>query len=120
MSGRRTGGTWGATIVGALGLVLLATPAAAQDKAQVERGMKVYAAQKCHVCHSIADKGQKKGPLDDVGARLSEEELRLWLVDALGMTKKTKSTRKPFMKNYSHLPKDDIEALVAYMKTLKG
>lgn len=111
---------WRVIVGGVLGLALSAAPAAAQDKAQIERGIKVYAAQKCHVCHSIADKGQKKGPLDDVGTRLSAEELRLWLVDAIGMTKKTKSTRKPFMKNYKHLPKEDIEALVAYMKTLKG
>jgi mono/diheme cytochrome c family protein len=104
----------------ALSVALLASPAAAQDKAQIERGIKVYATQKCHVCHSIDGKGQRKGPLDDVGARLTEEELRLWLVDAIGMTKKTKSLRKPFMKNYGHLPKEDIEALVAYMKTLKG
>jgi mono/diheme cytochrome c family protein len=110
-----------------LGLMLAASSAGAQDKAQgapdkaqIERGMKVYAVQKCHVCHSIGDKGQKKGPLDDVGLRLTEEELRLWLVDARGMTKKTKSTRKPFMKNYTHLPKEDIDALVAYMASLKN
>jgi mono/diheme cytochrome c family protein len=110
----------GFSVALALGVALLASPVAAQEKAQIERGMKVYAAQKCHVCHSIDGKGQRKGPLDDVGARLTEEELRLWLVDAIGMTKKTKSMRKPFMKNYGHLPNEDIEALVAYMKTLKG
>lgn len=102
-----------------LGLVLLASTASAQDKAQVEHGMKVYAAQKCHVCHSIEGKGQKKGPLDGVGSKLTEEEIRLWLVDAPGMTKKTKSTRKPLMKNYKHLSQEDIEALVAYMVSLK-
>jgi mono/diheme cytochrome c family protein len=108
------------TVGGALlAFVFLATPAAAQEQAKIERGMKVYTAQKCHTCHSIAGKGAKKGPLDEVGAKLSEEELRLWLVDAVGMTKKTKSTRKPFMKNYKHLPKEDIDALVAYMQSLK-
>lgn len=96
-----------------------AWPAAAQDKALVERGMKVYAAQKCRVCHSIEGQGAKKGPLDGVGSKLSEDEIRQWLVDAPGMTKKTKATRKPLMKNYSHLPKDDIDALVAYMMSLK-
>jgi hypothetical protein len=35
------------------------------------------------------------------------------------MTKKTKSTKKPVMKNYAKLPKEDVDGLVAYMMTLK-
>jgi hypothetical protein len=34
------------------------------------------------------------------------------------MTAKTKAPRKPEMKNYT-LPKEDLEALVAYMASLK-
>jgi len=94
-----------------------AATAAAQD-AKVARGEELYAAQKCGLCHSIGDKGNKKGPLDGVGARLSSDELRQWLVDARGMTAKTGAPRKPEMKNYA-LPKDDVDALVAYMTTLK-
>jgi mono/diheme cytochrome c family protein len=99
--------------------LLAAGEAQAQDKAKVEHGIKVYAAQKCNVCHSIAGKGAKKGPLDEVGSKLSEDEIRAWIVDAPGMTKKTKATRKPLMKDYSKLPKDDVDGLVAYMMTLK-
>lgn len=102
-----------------VGLIALAPPLAAQDKAQIEHGQKVYAAQKCSVCHSIEGKGAKKGPLDGVGSKLTEEEIRLWLVDAPEMTKKTGATRKPVMKSYKHLPKEDIDALVAYMQSLK-
>lgn len=91
----------------------------AQDKAAIERGQKVYAANKCHTCHSIAGKGAKKGPLDEVGSKLSEDEIRQWIVNAPEMTKKTKATRKPLMKNYAHLPKEDVDGLVAYMLTLK-
>jgi mono/diheme cytochrome c family protein len=91
----------------------------AQDKAQVERGTKVYAAQKCSVCHSIAGQGKKTNPLDGVASKLSEPEIRDWIVNAAEMTKKTKSTKKPVMKNYSKLPKDDVDGLVAYMMTLK-
>jgi mono/diheme cytochrome c family protein len=89
------------------------------DKAAVERGQKLYVSQKCSQCHSVAGKGNKKGPLDDVGSKLTEEEIRQWLVSATEMTKKTKSTRKPLMKNYDKLPKDDIDAMVAYLQTLK-
>jgi mono/diheme cytochrome c family protein len=92
-----------------------ATSAAAQD---VKLGEKVYTDQKCSVCHSIAGKGNQKGPLDDVGSRLSADELRLWITDATEMQKKTKATRKPLMRDYK-LPKEQLDALVAYMQTLK-
>jgi mono/diheme cytochrome c family protein len=99
--------------------LFLSVQAQAQDKAVIERGTKVYAAQKCGVCHSIEGKGAKKGPLDGVGTKLSAEEIRQWIVDAPEMTKRAKATRKPVMKNYAHLPKDDVDALVAYLGTLK-
>jgi mono/diheme cytochrome c family protein len=102
-----------------LGFALSARAAGAQDTAKIDHGIKVYAKQKCNVCHSIEGKGAKKGPLDGVGSKLTEEEVREWLVNAPEMTKKTKSTRKPVMKNYKHLPKEDVDALVAYMMSLK-
>jgi mono/diheme cytochrome c family protein len=94
-----------------------AATAAAQD-AKVALGEKVYAAQKCAMCHSIGDTGNKKGPLDGVASKLTAEELHAWIVDAKGMTTKTKATRKPLMREYK-LPKEDVDALVAYMMTLK-
>lgn len=103
-------------ILAAAALVLVANVASAQDK--VARGAAVYAEQKCQLCHSIAGKGNVKGPLDAVGTKLSAADLKAWIVDAKGMTVKTKSTRKPDMKNYT-LPEADVDALVAYMATLK-
>lgn len=46
------------------------------------------------------------------------DELRGWIVDAKGMTAKTNAPRKPFMNNYS-LPKEDLDAPVAYLASLK-
>ncbi len=104
----------------ATGLIILsvaaAAPAAAQDAKA--RGEKVYADQKCSLCHSIAGKGNAKGPLDDVGNKLSQDEIRAWITDAKGMTAKTKAPRKPEMKAYT-LPKEDVDGLVAYLSTLK-
>ena len=92
--------------------VVLGLPAvaAAQDKALIERGVKVYADQKCGVCHSIDSKGNVKGPLDSVGSRLSADELREWMVHPAEMTKKTKAERKPPMRAYPNLPKEDLDA----------
>jgi len=90
---------------------------AAQDTA---RGEKVYAAQKCSTCHSIAGKGNAKGPLDDVGTKLTADEIRAWIVDPVAMTKKTNATRKPLMTaKYKNLPKEDLDALVTYLASLK-
>ena len=102
-----------------VGMVLgggFAATAFAQSPAA--RGEAVYAEQKCSTCHSIGDKGNKKGPLDGIGAKRSEADLRAWITDAKGMTAKTKATRKPEMRAYT-LAKDDVDALVAYMQTLK-
>jgi mono/diheme cytochrome c family protein len=72
------------------------------------------------LCHSIAGKGNAKGILDDVGSKLKAEEIREWLTDPVGMAAKTKATRKPAMPaKYASLPKDDLDALVAYLSSLK-
>jgi mono/diheme cytochrome c family protein len=102
------------TVVLCLGV---AAAAAAQD-AKVTKGQQQYTDQKCTLCHSIGDKGNKNGPLDGVASKLSADEIRSWISDAKGMTAKTKATRKPEMKAYA-LPKDDVDALVAYLMTLK-
>ena len=93
--------------------------AAGQDDA-VKKGQQVYTAQKCQTCHSIAGKGGKQSPLDGVGKKLSADEIRQWIVNPTEMTKKTGSTKKPPMPNkYSKLPAADIDALVAYLASLK-
>jgi len=98
---------------------MAARPAMAQDDA-VKKGQQVYAAQKCQTCHSIAGKGKTTNPLDGVGKKLSADEIKAWIVTPTEMTKKSGSTKKPPMPNrYSKLPAADIDALVAYMSSLK-
>jgi mono/diheme cytochrome c family protein len=94
----------------------VASLASAQDAKA--KGEKVYTDQKCSLCHSVAGKGNAKGALDGVGSKLSADEIRNWITDAKGMTAKMKTTRKPDMKAYT-LPKDDVDALVAYLSSLK-
>jgi mono/diheme cytochrome c family protein len=94
--------------------------AARQGDAQIKRGQEIYAAQKCGVCHGIAGKGSKQNPLDGVGARLSADEIQQWITHPAEMTAKTKSAKKPPMPaKYTNLPAADLDALVAYMQSLK-
>ena len=102
----------------ALALSVAAPRAAAgQDAA---KGEQVYAAQKCQVCHSIAGKGSKTNPLDGVGSKLSASDIRQWITMPAQMTAQTKSTKKPPMPaKWSSLPAAELDALVAYMQSLK-
>ncbi len=100
----------------------LAAPVAAtaQDAAQIKRGAEVYAAQKCQVCHAIAGKGSKTNPLDGIGTKLSAADIRRWITHPDEMTAKVKSTKKPPMPaKWATLPAADLDALVAYLQSLK-
>jgi mono/diheme cytochrome c family protein len=104
-------------IVAAVVVVGLPCVAAAQDAA---RGEQVYAAQRCQGCHMFGGKGNKNSPLDGVGARLSAVDTKEWIVDPVSAAAKHKSTKKPLMpKTYAKLPAADVDALVAYMQSLK-
>ena len=94
-----------------------AMTAAAQD---VKKGQEVYTAQKCQTCHSIAGKGGKASALDGVGAKLSAEDIKQWITHPKDAATKAKSTKKPLMPaKYASLPPADLDALVAYMASLK-
>jgi mono/diheme cytochrome c family protein len=96
------------------------TPLMARDAAQVEQGAKVYTSQKCQMCHAIAGKGNKSNPLDGVGAKLSADDIKQWITHPKEMTEKAKSTKKPPMPaKYASLPAADLDALVAYLQSLK-
>jgi mono/diheme cytochrome c family protein len=98
-------------------IVCAAAPASAQGAA--EKGAAVYAAQKCATCHALDGKGMAKGPLDGVGSKLSADEIRAWIVTPAEMTKKANATRKPPMRAYASLPKEDLDALVAFLASKK-
>ena len=103
-------------------LLTAGTPAlrAGQDDALIKKGQEVYTAQKCQMCHSIAGKGNKNNPLDGVGAKLSADEIRQWITHPIEAAAKAKSTKKPPMPNkYSKLPAAELDALVAFMQSLK-
>jgi mono/diheme cytochrome c family protein len=90
---------------------------AAQGKAA--EGEKIYAREKCSMCHSINGKGNVKFPLDGVGSKLKPEEIREWIVNPKGQTAKLQTKPAMAMKSFANLPKEDVDALVAYLETLK-
>ena len=102
----------------ALGVLLAPSLAAAGQDAK--RGEQVYTAQKCQGCHNIAGKGYKANTLDGVGKKLSAADIKAWIMTPKEMATKTKATGKPPMPDrYAKLPAADVDALVAYLQTLK-
>jgi mono/diheme cytochrome c family protein len=94
--------------------------ASAQDAALIKKGKQVYDAQKCSTCHNIAGKGGKSSTLDGVGKKLSAADTKEWILHPVEMAKKTSSTKKPVMPaKYTGLPAADVDAMVAYMQSLK-
>ena len=107
-----------ATVLAAVITLGCAAAASAQDAKA--KGEAAFTAQKCSLCHSIAGKGNAKGSLDDVGTKLKADEIHDWIVKPAEMATKAKADRKPAMPaKYASLPKDDIDALVAYLSSLK-
>ena len=108
-------------LIGMMSVFVLAAFAGVASAQDTAKGAKVYADQKCSLCHSIAGKGNPKGSLDGIGSKLKAEEIHQWIVDPVGMTEKAKATRKPPMPaKYKTLPKEDLDALVAYLASLKS
>ena len=101
--------------------ILVAAPGLARSAgAQADKGMAVFAEQKCTQCHSVAGRGNKKGALDDIGSKLTPAQIREWIVDPVAMTAKTQPppTRKPAMKKKA-MPAGDVDALVAMLAAMK-
>ncbi len=84
-----------------------------EEGARVARGRQLFREVGCTGCHSAEWEGSRRLPLDGVGSRLSADTLRLWIVDPRSVDP---GVRKPA---YDDLPSDEVEALVAYMRSLE-
>jgi mono/diheme cytochrome c family protein len=103
----------------AVAAFVLTSSGSAFAAGDAKKGEALYGTQKCSMCHSVAGKGNKKYPLDGVGAKLSAADIKEWLInpDAQHAKKGDKPVMK--MKSYKSLSADDIDSLVAYVQTLK-
>ncbi|MDE3054881.1 MAG: cytochrome c [Gemmatimonadota bacterium] len=75
----------------------------------VARGRAVYQAQRCGRCHSLGGEGNPAHPLDGVGARLVERDIRKWIVAPQEMNPRVAK------RGYA-LPAGELDALVAYLR----
>ena len=101
-------------------VALSGTGLLAQDAKKIADGKKLYDTKECAKCHSIAGKGSKISPLDGVGTKLSEADIKHWIVNPTEM--EAKLEKKPKVKMSSKkvaLTDPEVDAVVAYMLSLK-
>ncbi len=88
------------------------------DQTKIKQGASVYAREGCAKCHFLAGKGGNSShPLDGVGTKLSVEQIRVVLLtpEARGGNQKPAKG----MPAYAKLSQTDLNALVAYVSSLK-
>ena len=100
----------------------LTTGLLAQDAKQADAGKKIYESKECSKCHMINGKGNKIGKLDGIAAKVSAADMKKWLTAPAEM--EAKLDHKPKVKmsskiNEMALKPAEIDALVAYLQTLK-
>lgn len=93
-----------------------AAPAAQE---QIARGREVFARQDCSGCHSVAGKGSPRSPLDGVGSRRDREELRAWVVADESVQAELSPRAIAAKQDYAQLPDIEIDALLAYLGSLR-
>jgi mono/diheme cytochrome c family protein len=110
-------GLTGVLLVSGMSLAAAGTPAG-QDAAKIEAGKKVYDANKCMTCHAIDGKGMKKYPLDGIGTKLTADDIKKWIATPAEMEAK-QAVKQPLKMKAFKLAPADLDALVAYMGSLK-
>jgi len=94
---------------------------APQDAAKIAAGKKAFDTQKCGTCHKLGGKGgTMASSLDGVGKKLSEADIKKWLTAPAEMEAKLPAKPKVSMAaTAKKLTPADVDALVAYMASLK-
>ncbi len=89
------------------------SPSHVQDQIDLEMGRILFQALRCPDCHALSGKGNRRPSLDGIGGRLSEEEMRTWILAPREMDPEVV---KP---DYSYLSRGQVDLLVRYLKSLE-
>jgi mono/diheme cytochrome c family protein len=84
----------------------------------VEEGRAVYEARRCARCHAVSGMGNRRSPLDGVGARLSPREIRGRILAAPEQREALPGYAAAAKEQYQQLPARDLDALVAFVISL--
>ncbi|MBE9535147.1 MAG: cytochrome c [Proteobacteria bacterium] len=100
-------------------------PSAVLSEPDVEKqvlmaaGRRVFEAQRCARCHSIAGEGNPRNPLDGVGERRTVEAIRQWILAPAELKDQLPARSFQAKQAYRNQPPEDLDALVAYLQSLR-
>jgi len=87
-----------------------------EKQALIAAGRRVFVAQGCARCHSIAGEGNPRSPLDGVGERRTAEAIRQWILAPAELKDQLSAWAFQAKQAYRNQPAEDIDALVAYLQ----
>lgn len=93
-------------------------PSDAEMAALVALGKEVYEAQRCARCHAVAGEGNPRSPLDGVSELYDDERLRQWIIGGPDVAEDLSARVLNAKQRYQDLPERELDALVAYMKSI--
>ncbi|MEO6002670.1 MAG: cytochrome c [Opitutus sp.] len=83
-------------------------------------GRRIYDDHGCASCHAIAGEGNPRHPLDGVGSRLKATELREWITASGSTADDLAPSVVRRKQSYRELAPTEMEALIAYLGSLKS
>jgi hypothetical protein len=83
------------------------------------RGRVVFDSLGCARCHSVAGVGSPRYPLDGVGARRNAAQLRAWTQGADALADSLPPSALRTKQSFQALKPEDLNALVAFLRSLK-
>lgn len=111
---------WTGILLG-VSMVVGVVGAQALDPKEVAAGKRLFTTKNCVQCHMVEGKGNRRLMMDGPNtklAKLTPEEISLWITSPEEMTAKLKLAQPPAnpMKKVDATP-DEVKALVAYLRS---
>lgn len=84
-----------------------------EKQALIAAGRRVFEAQRCARCHSIAGEGNPRNPLDGVGERLTAEAIRQWIIAPAELQDQLSARVFQAKQAYRNQSPEDLDTLVS-------
>ena len=89
-----------------------------EKQALIAAGRRVFEAQGCMTCHSIAGEGNPRNPLDGVGERRTAQAIRQWILAPAELKDQLPAWSFQAKQAYRNLPAEELDALVSYLQSV--
>jgi len=86
---------------------------------QIEAGRQVYQQYGCARCHSISGEGNPRNPLDGVGIKRTDKELRDWVTGTAAIQGLVSSRVLKLKSVNERMSDKELDVLLIYLKNLR-